>query len=64
MAASCRIPVGMKNGKQCVAVVLDRSGIWSRIVEHAKTKGAFTSPDHLRQLFPDAQFKVHQQPAA
>jgi len=64
MAVSCKIPVGSKNGKKCMAVITDHGGIWPQIVGHAQKCGGFTSPQHLREAFPTAKFRVEVRPTA
>jgi hypothetical protein len=57
-----RIPAGTHNGKSVVAAVEDKGSVWPDIVKHVSANGPFNSPDHLRQVFPNARFTVEDAP--
>jgi hypothetical protein len=57
-ASLCKIPVGEKGGKKHVAIIDDQGGAWTKIVDHARQKGPFMSPEQLRQAFPGVRFTV------
>ncbi len=58
--ATGRIPVWQKDGASLIAVIADQDAKWSQVAAHAKANGRFTSPDHLRQQFPDVRFTLEQ----
>ena len=60
--ATGRIQVGQRDGATLIAVIEGQDVKWSRVAAHASANGQFTSPDHLRQKFPDVRFTLERRP--